>query len=340
MPAGTRDSRTRKENDIGAAHDAPDVPDSLYMTRHADLLAGLALAAAALLAPAPAGAQTPADPTFEQEYTRQKSIYHDQEQEYVEGYVTDRTLDDYADALPAGFRPALQALGPEDRWLDIGAGRGQAILDYYYAAGPDAAPPSEARALAMKAGAVAMSIEDRRTARWKQAAERLGPARLQYVYSKTLREYSVEELGRFRLITDVIGGFSYTANLALFMETTLRFLTVDGTFYTVLQDVRREDGANKPYYEGSPFLTRITDAGGADVGVCAWLKRIGCVQVSCAPRDDWKPPLEVYSVRKVCEDVTVPPLRTVRFTAGTPPERVFQLADEPAAAPARQEAAR
>lgn len=300
---------------------------------------GLALATAALTAPAPVCAQTRAAATFEREYTRQKNIYHDQEQEYVEGYVTDRTLEDYADALPAGFRPSLEALGPQDRWLDIGAGRGQAILDYY-AAGRDAAHPSEARPLATKAGAVAMSIEDRRTARWKQAAERAGPTRLQYVYSKTLREYTLDELGRFRLITDVIGGFSYTASLSRFMETTLRFLTVGGTFYTVLQDVRWEDAGNKPYYEGSPFLTQITDAGGADVGVCAWLKRIGCVQVTCEPRADWKPPLEVYSVRKVCQDVTVPPLRTVRFTAGTPPERVFQLRDEPPATPGREEATR
>ena len=43
----------------------------------------------------------------------------------VEGSRTTRKL------LPTGFCDALGRLGSPDRWLDIGAGDGQAILDYY-----------------------------------------------------------------------------------------------------------------------------------------------------------------------------------------------------------------
>jgi hypothetical protein len=60
--------------------------------------------------------------------------------------------------------------------------------------------------------------------------------------------------------------------------------------------------------------------------VCAWLKRIACVEVTCQSRQ-WKPPIEAFRVRKVCDDVAVPALTTVHYQAGTPPERRFQLKD-------------
>ena len=40
-------------------------------------------------------------------------------------------------------------------------------------------------------------------------------------FGKRLREYSPEEIGQFQVITDVMGGFSYTQDLSLFMEKTL-----------------------------------------------------------------------------------------------------------------------
>ncbi len=48
------------------------------------------------------------------------------------------------------------------------------------------------------------------------------------------------------------------------------------------------------------------------------------VQVACESRPKDTPPLEVYRIHKVCNDVTVPALAPVRFEMGTPPERRFQ----------------
>ena len=59
--------------------------------------------------------------------------------------------------------------------------------------------------------------------------------------------------------------------------------------------------------------------------MCSWLKRIACVEVVCEPRAHWKPPLESYRVRKVCNDVKVPPLTPLHYQAGTPPERRYQV---------------
>ena len=140
-----------------------------------------------------------------------------------------------------------------------------------------------------------------------------------------MREYSPGELGRFQVITDVIGGFSYTSNLSQFMEKTLGVLAAGGDFHTVLQDVHSEDGQNEPHYTGSPYLTGITNADGSEMRVCSWLKSIACVQVTCELRKAWIPPIEVYHIHKVCNDVEVPALAPVHYEAGTPPERRFQL---------------
>ncbi len=173
------------------------------------------------LGPAAGWAQEPAQSRIEEETSKQKKIYQSRGADVPDGYVTNRGLSDYAGLLPSGFCDALGRLGTSDRWLDIGAGAGQAILDYY--APPDAAAPAEkcARPGGL-ASAVAISIEDRRTDAWHQLAASLGE-RIRYLTGKSLRNYSLEELGKFQIITDVYGGFSYTEDLSRFMEKVLSF---------------------------------------------------------------------------------------------------------------------
>jgi hypothetical protein len=55
------------------------------------------------------------------------------------------------------------------------------------------------------------------------------------------------------------------------------------------------------------------------------MKRIGCVNVGCESKGNWESPTELIEVRKVCSDVAVPRLKTVRYDAGNPPWRRFQL---------------
>lgn len=271
-----------------------------------------------------AHSQQPANPAFSQEISRQEAIYWGTGDQAVEGYTVDRSLRDYTNALPTGFDRALANLGPGDRWLDIGAGKGQAILDYF-AQDHD---PFEAEARerrGMKAQVVAISIEDRRTPLWQSTAASLEANKLQYLYNRRLREYALEDLGKFQIITDVIGGFSYTDNLSQFVEKVLGFLDLNGSFFTLLQDVRSEAGTNRPHYAGSPYLTEITGAGGSEVRVCSWLKSISCVEVTCEFTTGWIPSIEAYRVRKVCNDVTVPALFPLHYIAGTPPERRYHL---------------
>lgn len=263
-----------------------------------------------------ARAQRPVAEQFEAELTKQEGIYRSRGKDVPGGYVTDRGLARYGEHLHTGFERELASLGAHERWLDIGAGNGQAILDYYSPAHGKGADP------ARKARAVAISIEDRRTETWRRQAATLERDRIRYLFGKRLREYTLRELGRFRMITDVYGGFSYTEELSLFMKRVLDLLDLDGSFYTLVQSVHLEDGSDPPT---TYYLTKIADAAGNDVKVCSWLKRAACVKVSCESRSDWHTPTELIHVRKVCDEVSLPALLPVHYEAGNPPERWFRL---------------
>jgi hypothetical protein len=265
--------------------------------------------------------QQPAEPRIDEEIAKQERIYRSRGADVPRGYVTNRALSDYVELLPSGFCDALGSLGSSDRWLDIGAGDGQAILDYYAPEG-DAATAERCAGYRGRARAVAMSIEDRRTDKWRKHAASLGDDRLRYLPGRPLRHYSREELGTFHIITDVYGGFSYTENLSLFLETVLSLLEIDGVFYTMVQSVHLEDGKEKPT---TSYLTELVDAAGRDVKVCSLLKKTTCVKVGCESKNDWDAPTELINIRKLCSDVSVPRMTLLKYEAGNPPGRRFKL---------------
>jgi hypothetical protein len=297
---------------------------------HAALLRTRLLAPLLLALGSAQANEPPTTPGMER--VKQDMIYQSKGSDRPEGYIIDRSLLMYSNALGEAFTRSIGGLGPRERWLDIGAGEGRAVIDYALARydalhGKEGDPGG-------KGQAVAISIEDRRTPMWHEAAAKLGDERIRYLFGKRLREYSRDELGRFQLVTDVMGAFSYTESLSGFMEKTLDLMEVGGSFFGVLLDVHSERGANPPHYAGSPYRTNITDAAGKEVKICSWLKRIGCVQVTCEFRDDWDPPVEVYRVQKVCEQTAVPALLPLHYQAGTPPERGYRLvSDAPASEP-------
>jgi len=270
--------------------------------------------------PATVWPQQPAPPRFDKEIAKQEKIYRSQGAEVPSGYVTSRALSDYVEILSSSFCDTLAKLGASDRWLDIGAGDGQAILDYY--AFDNAAPVENCPRSWSTARAVALSIEDRRTAKWRQQAAIFGADRMRYLTGKRLRQYTPEELGKFQIITDVYGGFSYTEDLSQFLEKVLGLLESGGIFYTLVQGVHLENGKDKP---GSFYQTELMDASGRQETVCSWLQKITCARVGCESKSDWDSPTEVISVRKICSDVSVPRLKLLTYEAGNPPSRRFQL---------------
>jgi len=265
---------------------------------------------------------------FTEEFSKQELIYHGRGIMEVDGYVTDRSLASYTLVLSPDFDRSLADLGPNDRWLDVGTGQGKAILDYY-SARYDLMHAQGREQRRSKAQAVGLSIEDRRTPLWEQTAAALRVGQIQYLCNKRLRDYPLSELGQFEVITDVFGGFSYADNVSSFMAKALGHLKLNGTLYTVLQDVMFEDRSNRPYYSGAPFLTEISTADGQPVTVCSWLKSISCVQVACEGKTGFRPTIETYSMRKVCNNVEVPPVELTHYEAGTPPERGYRKLPAP-----------
>ena len=169
---------------------------------------------------------------------------------------------------------------------------------------------------------VAISIEDRRTDKWKQQAASLADDHMRYLSGKRLSQYSPEELGKFQMITDVFGGFTYTDNLSRFVGNALNLLEIGGAFYTVLSSVHLEDGKDKL---GTWYRTELVDAASRPMTVCSWLKQTTCTKVTCESRSDWDEPSELITIHKVCSGVSVPRTNLVEYMAGTPPGRRFQL---------------
>jgi SAM-dependent methyltransferase len=262
-----------------------------------------------------------APPRLDDEIAKQERIYRSRGADVPRGYVINRGLADYAELLPSGFCEALGRLRSSDRWLDIGAGAGQAILDYH-APEDNPAPPQKCGRSAEQARAVAVSIEDRQTDSWRERAASVGDDRIRYLSGKRLRDYSPEELGQFQIITDVFGGFSYTEYLSQFVDKVMSLLQIGGVFYTLVPGVHLENGKDKL---GILYLTELEDAAGSPLKVCSWLKQAACVQVTCESKSDWKRPTELISVQKVCSDVSVPRLKLWEFEAGYPPARRFQV---------------
>lgn len=285
-------------------------------------LKGLKAAAARLamllvlhgLSPGAGWAQESAAPKFDEELAKQERIYHSPSGSVPSGYITSRALSDYVALLPSGFCNTLARLGSADRWLDIGAGKGDAILDYYNR--------TKCRRPGVKARAVAMSIEDRRTDKWRERAASVGDDRIRYLSGRRLRQYSPEELGKFQFITDVFGGFSYTENLSGFVQQVLGMLETGGVFYTLMSGVHLSEGKEKL---GILYLTELEDAIGRPVKLCSWLEKTTCAQVTCESKQDWKRPTELIKIAKVCSDTSVPSMKLVEFEAGYPPSRRFQL---------------
>ena len=238
--------------------------------------------------------QEPPQPRLDEEISKQEEIFRKQGADVPRGYITNRGLSDYAELLPTGFCDTLGKLGSSDRWLDIGAGAGQAILAYY--APKDAAAPAEKCARSgARARAVAMSIEDRRTDEWRQRATSVGDDRIRYLSGKRLRQYSPEELGKFQIITDVFGGFTYTEDLSQFVDKVLNLLEVGAGFYTLVPGVHLEDGKDRL---GSFYVTELENAAGRPEKVCSWLKKTTCVKVICESKSDWKRPTELIKSRR------------------------------------------
>lgn len=138
-----------------------------------------------------------------------------------------RDLRAYVRNLGAAFEKALQGLGPEQTWLDAGAGKGFAMLQYYkgsiYADRQVEFDPSKARLIALNA----KTPEDAR------GVEELGVLprdRFQYV-EDYVEKINPGKIGQVDLITDVFGPFSYSTDIKTILEKYWAILKENGDLF-------------------------------------------------------------------------------------------------------------
>src|SRR5262249_4658709 len=99
-------------------------------------------------------------------------------------------------------------------------------------------------------------------------------------------------------------------------------LETGGVFYTMVQSVYLADGKDKL---NTSYQTELVDAAGREGKVCSWLKKTACVKVGCESKSDWGTPTELINIRKVYSAVFVPRTQLLKYSAGSPPGRRFQL---------------
>jgi SAM-dependent methyltransferase len=126
-------------------------------------------------------------------------------------FTTSRNLTDYDSVFK--LRPLLAKMTAKQRWLDSGAGRAIAQLEYLSLFKKYEFSSPQLVALAYKKP-------------WFVTSKKIN---FKYLSGRKLEDYTTTELGKFDLITDFFGPFSYTENAIQVLNVYLDILNVGGT---------------------------------------------------------------------------------------------------------------
>lgn len=186
---------------------------------------------------------------------------------------TDRRLMDYLARLPSEFADELLGLGAEDHWIDMGSGDGLAIAEYTGELPQDSFVPGYYRrdesriqgvfdALARKepaSRARATGI----THSLKQSLIFISAAR--FLTGRLLEDIPHEEIGRGRIITDVMGIFAYAAHKDEVLARFLDLLDENGSIYIDFGNMHFDPGL---------LASKVTKEDGTELSLLEWLGSI------------------------------------------------------------------
>lgn len=209
------------------------------------------------------------------------------------GYIVNRDLNEYSSAylLGDGFAAELKRLNSGQHWIDVGAGKAEAAIDYLSAGGP--------------AQVTALSVEPYDTPRLKEALRR-NRLRFRYLSGRVIEDYAMNELGHADIISDVYGAFSYAPHIDKVLIKFSELLRKDGKIFIALNG----EDANINIL-GASLLCWLSAVQGMTV-----------VNVNEHVRG-WSTVLSII-LRKDSENVVVPALELLRFDDGNPPVRVYR----------------
>lgn len=209
-------------------------------------------------------------------------------------FTIDRDLLAYQRLLGPVFMEYLSDLGPEQHWVDSGAGEALAIRDYL-----SAAEPSE------KARVTAVSVIRPPGPALAEIEGRFPPPQFRYLAGKPIEERAAADIGGTDLITDVYGPLQYARQIDAVMGTYGRLLKPGGRLFAVL-----------------PAITFL-EKDGTQAGLTDWLGSVRGFTAHQIP--DPRSHLREVILERNEDAVEVPPLRLLRAVEGTPPMREFAL---------------
>lgn len=188
-------------------------------------------------------------------------------------FVTGRNLSDYRQGFHNDFTTSLQSLKANETWIDLGAGKGNAAIDYL----------KETTEPRLRANVLLIAYK---LDRWFGIPK--FNSKLSVIEGKLFEEIPSVQLPRATLITDFFGVLSYTRDLSRSLSLVFDRLEIGGELYVhTLNASTLIDFQNKVY--------SITD----------FLKSIDGIKVEGK--------FGILKITKMADDVQIPELRLTRL---------------------------
>ncbi|MFC1853612.1 hypothetical protein ACFL27_25795 [candidate division CSSED10-310 bacterium] len=212
-------------------------------------------------------------------------------------YTIDRNLLDYKLILGPEFIEFLTSLGLEHHWIDSGAGRARAMIDYVQ---DDFFSP-QARVTALDSN----TPEPHYLAELEKKFSSPG---FRYLSGQRIENRHLDEVGCADLITDVYGPLQYSSTMDQVLERYATLLKPEGEIWTV-----------------QPVITFIYDRQNKEIRFQDWLKYVQGLTVHSvlSPHSGAR---ELVLLRNE-ESIVIPKLALQSIYSGSPPLRKFTLLD-------------
>ena len=289
------------------------------------------------LAPALAAKPESCGPRLREEFEKLEDTLQDN------AFLVTRGLKDYAAYLGPRFMEKLRKLGPNDHWIDFGAGSAYAMIEFGTMPWIHSLvkrffrrPPK------MTATGFKMPIDGKL---YDFLADQPTKA-FQYLDGRYVEDLTAETIGGppASLITDIYGAMAYTPDPNGVLKKAHELLAVGGEFHfslpiTAVLRRRVTPSWGRGFHSGVAYaweeypVFRMLGDGSAGTGIDPrnWirtLKGFEIVEMTNLEADDFS--IESQQLRVILRKVPDVPfdvawLRTVRFNAGAPPVRVYRL---------------
>lgn len=157
-------------------------------------------------------------------------------------FVTSRDLSEYRGGLHKGFKASLDSLKPQDTWIDLGAGKGNAATDYF----KESANPLT------KANVVLITYK---LDRWFGIPKFKN--KLSVMQGRLFEAIPALQIPKAKLITDFFGVLSYTRDLSRSLYLIFDRLEVGGELYIYSHNMNTVIDYHNKIYSLTDFLKQI-----------------------------------------------------------------------------------